>query len=164
MSRQVISFKRILNWKSYRAPISQITTTLFYNYKRDVAVFLVRVPAARNPNNPILSDSAVWGEDAHGESCVLEARHYPSPKIVACLQHAATDITTCPPHYAPLRYAYVGLLGYRAFSTDYVQISSYKSIFDSGTPCRSGPNSPSLGKGWPKAGVGGTRNGRKTVA
>ena len=75
------------------------------------------MPAARNPNNPILSDSAVWCEDAHVESCVLEARYNPFCRIVACLRHAATDTTPTTPHCAPLRSADVGLLGYRAFST-----------------------------------------------
>ena len=76
------------------------------------------MPEARYFNNPTLNE--VQCGVAGAVRMAACRRHATVPEglsIVACLRHACFVRCSHTPHCAPLRCAYVGLLGFRAFST-----------------------------------------------
>ena len=76
------------------------------------------MPEARYFNNPILNEVQCGVVDAlRVDACRRHATIPAGSSIVACLRHAALLRCRHTPHCASLRYAYVGLLGFRAFST-----------------------------------------------
>ena len=76
------------------------------------------MPEARYFNNPTLNEVQCGVAGAvRIHACRRHATIPAGSSIVACLRHAALPSCRHTPHCAPLRCAYVGLLGFRAFST-----------------------------------------------